>query len=192
MPVIDATETRSTAPPMFVTITDRGTRGPRWVHARTQPLDRYERAEDRAPGDHHQPLDALLAPRPMIDTTSDDRKWAEINQPPKAIAANGGSGNKPQLDKDAADKHIPVPGLCVRIGTLPTSRYARARTPTTSAASAATGFVNGHPSLWMGLSHSSSGRFSASRSHRRPSDGPITAWAVIACRESSSRADATP
>ena len=111
MPVIDATATRSTAPPMFVTITDRGTRGPRWVHARTQPLDRYERAEDRARGDHHQPLDALLAPRPMIDTTLDDRKSAEINQPPKAIAANGGSGNKPQLDKDAADKHIPVPGL---------------------------------------------------------------------------------
>jgi hypothetical protein len=82
----------------------------------------------------------------MIDTTLDERKRAEIDQPPKAIAADAAYGNQQQLDKDAADNHIPVPNPCARIGTLPTSAYAPARTSTTSAASAATRFVNGHPS----------------------------------------------
>ncbi len=39
-----------------------------------------------------------------------------------------------------------MPKLRERIGTLPTSAYASPRTSTTSAASAATGLVNGHPS----------------------------------------------
>ena len=82
----------------------------------------------------------------MIDTTLDEPNRADVDQPPKAIAADAAYGNQQQLNKDAADNHIPAPNLCVRIGTLPTSAYASARTSTTPSASAATELVNGHPS----------------------------------------------
>ena len=136
MPVIDATATRSTPPPMFVTITDRG--------AHAIPAG-FMHGHNPRTGTNEQQI-VLAANITNLSTnfsqlarrSTRPRKRAEINQPPKAIAADAGYRNQQQLDKDAADPSTSP--------SAPTSAYASARTSTTSAASAATGFVNGHPS----------------------------------------------
>ena len=106
----------------------------------------------------------------MIDTTLDDRKRAEIDQPPKAIAADARYGNQQQLDKDAADnlaqplrtnRHLA--NLCLRTGTHVHDVSGERRHQIRQRASVA--------SQWMGLSHSSSGRFSA---YYRVGDGAAT------------------
>jgi hypothetical protein len=167
MPVIDATATRSTPPPMFVTITDPGAHAvptvpAGFIHGHNPRTAMNEQQIALAANITNRTTDfshlARRSTRPL-----DEQKRADIDQPPQAIAADAGHGNQQQLDKDASDKHIPVPKLCVRIGTLRTSAYASARNvhdvsgerrhQIRQLASVA--------SLWMGLSHSSSGRFPA-------------------------------